>query len=142
MSFTLISGKTITDPRIPATAADCLPYKCGADASNTDALQWCSLWGQAGNLSCGDPSCAPWASCPAPAVATPAPAQVQPQLPILTPQNIVQPLPDVAAAVAPAPVAQDDSMWCQINGAIAENPMLAVLALAAAAVLLWPKGGR
>ena len=142
MSFTLISGKTITDPNTPATAADCLPYQCGADASNTDALQWCSIWGQSGVLSCGDPSCAPWASCQPGAVGAPAPAQVQPQLPVLTPQNIVQPLPDVAAAVAPVPVAEDSGLWCSLNGAIAENPMLAVLTLAAVAVLLWPKGAR
>lgn len=142
MSFTLISGKTISDPSIPATAADCLPYQCGADSSNTEALQWCSFWGQAGVLSCVNPSCAPWASCQPGAAGGPAPAQAAPQLPVLTPQNIVQPLPDVAAAVAPVPVADDSSLWCQINGAIAENPMLAVLTLAAMAVLLWPKGTR
>jgi hypothetical protein len=144
MSFTLISGKSITDPMsTPATAADCLPYRCGADSSNMDALQWCSFWGRSGVISCADPSCAPWSSCPAPAMGAPAPPQVQPQLPMLTPQNIVQPLPDVAAAVAPVPVDQDNGgLWCSLNGAIAQNPMLAVLSLAAVAVLLWPKGGR
>lgn len=149
MSFTLLSGKTITDMSTPATSADCLPYQCGADSGNTLALQWCALSGQAAAFPCSDVQCAPYAgllNCdpPAlPAIATAAPPTVQPELPVLTPANITQPLPDITAAVAPTPiVTPSDSLWCVLNGAIAENPMLAVLALAGVAVLLWPKGGR
>jgi hypothetical protein len=142
-SVTLLDGTVISDPmNTQASAAQCLPYKCGADPTNTPAREWCSFWGQSGSLSCVDPSCAPFpVTCPTPALGLPAPDQVQPNLPMLTPSNILQPLPDITAAVAPAPLA-DDSLWCSLNGAISDNPLLAVMILASAAVLLWPKGRR
>jgi hypothetical protein len=136
MSFTLITGQSITDPmNQPATAAECLPYQCGDDPTNTAAIQWCSFWGQSGNITCGNPA---QIVQPEPS----APPIIQPSLPVLTPANVTQPLPDITAAVAPNPIVPDESLWCAINSAIAENPLLAVLALAAAAVLLWPKGAR
>ena len=57
----------------------------------------------------------------------------------LTPQNIVQPLPDIVAVVAPLPIPQPVSIWCELNAAITNNPLLAVAALGGIAFLLWRK---
>lgn len=72
----------LVDPNTPATAADCLPFACGAQASNLNARLWCAFWGQARALSpCTDPSCAPFrpnyctpAASSAPVVTVAAPA--------------------------------------------------------------------
>jgi hypothetical protein len=152
---TLVSGKVISDPMTQSPSpGDCLPYQCGADSSNGGALQWCSMWGQAGAKPCYSPECAPAAqwlgNCIQPAVAAPTAAVVPttpaapapaPAIPVLTPQNIVQPLPDITAVVAPIPE-QSCSFWCDLNTAIAANPMIAVAVLAGAAFLLWPKAAR
>lgn len=150
---TLVSGKVISDPMSQSPApGDCLPYQCGADSSNGGALQWCSTWGQAGVKPCYSPECGPAAqylsNCIQPAQPPPTAAVIPtsapmpaPAIPVLTPQNIVQPLPDITAVVAPEPE-PTCSFWCDLNSAIAANPMIAVAILAGAAFLLWPKGAR
>lgn len=147
-AITLADGTMITDPlNTPATASDCLLYQCGGDPTNDLARQWCSYWGQVGAFACADAQCAPVLSqltnCPQPAIAANVPAPVLPDLPVLTPQNITQPLPDITSWTAPAPVSTPScSLWCVINQAIDDNPLLAVLALAGASFMLWPKGSR
>jgi hypothetical protein len=147
--ITLYDGTVIANPSTTmATAAQCLPYQCGKDSSNTAAIQWCSLSGQVGAKTCGDVECAPYCPPPAPvnapAPATPKPpVQAAPILPGLTPANVTQPLPDITATLAPTPVAtQSCSFWCDLNSMIAENPLVAVGILAGAAFLMWPKGAR
>lgn len=153
-SITLISGKVITNPASTAPAGnDCLPYNCGADSQNQAAIQWCSQWGHVGVYACSSPQCDPvrslLACAPAPA---PAPPPVPPPppsvlmspslaVPNLTPQNVVQPLPDITATVKPTPIPTAQcSLWCDLNAAIAANPLMAVLILAGGAFLLWPRG--
>jgi hypothetical protein len=78
----------LVDPSTPATAADCLPFVCGAQSSNTAAKFWCAYWGQAANYAgCLDPRCAPFrpsycvpsSGAPvAPAVSRPAAAAAAP----------------------------------------------------------------
>ena len=141
-SITLIDGSVIANPATtPPTGNQCLAYQCGADSSNIAALEWCSEWGQAGAFPCTDVQCQPVAqylNC-APPAAPAAPVQVAPVQ--LTPQNIVQPLPDITGTLAP-PAAPPPSIWCEVNAWIAANPWLAVGILAGGALLLWPKGGR
>lgn len=72
---------------------------------------------------------------PPPIVA--APPISLPPLPALTPQNIVQPFPNITAAIAPQPVAC--STWEQLNGWIAQNPIVAVVLLLAAGWIALPK---
>jgi len=55
----------------------------------------------------------------------------------LTPQNIVQPMPDIAAAVQPVQVVS--TPWCDLNAWVASNPAIAVLVLLGSAALLWRK---
>jgi hypothetical protein len=51
----------VVDPTVPATDADCLPFRCGAQTGNTNAHFWCAYWGRAGNFSgCTDPRCVPF----------------------------------------------------------------------------------
>lgn len=142
--ITLISGKVIANPSVQApTGNDCLPYQCGADSSNIAALMWCSSYGQAAAFPCSDSECDPVRSmlnCSGPATSAPAQAPIK-GIPALSPQNIVQPLPDVTATLAPVPECPH-SLWCNLNQAIAQNPIIAIAALAGAAFLLWPKGAR
>ena len=58
----------------------------------------------------------------------------------LTPENVAQPLPDITTALAPGPVAC--SQWAQLNGMITDNPIVAVVALSALFVFLYPKKKR
>ena len=61
----------LVDPNVAATAAQCLPFQCGAQPSNLAARMWCAFWGQASAKSaCTDPACAPYR----PSYCTPAPA--------------------------------------------------------------------
>jgi hypothetical protein len=145
----LLDGTFIANPMsTPATAAQCLPYQCGADPTNNAARAWCSFWGQVGAFACADEQCDPVRSlltewCPSPTLAAPAPVSANPTLPMLTPQNITQPLPDITAATAPTPVATPScSFWCVLNQAIDDNPLIAVAILAGGAALLWPRGKR
>jgi hypothetical protein len=144
-TITLYDGTVVNPATTKATAAQCLAYQCGIDSDNAAAIQWCAQSGQVGAFGCGDVECAPLLAlmnCAVPAVGGPAPPQAAPVLPVLTPQNITQPLPDITSAVAPVAVAQSCSLWCDLNGAIAANPLMAVLILAGGAFLLWPKGKR
>ena len=148
--FTLVSGRVISDPEnTPATREDCLPYMCGADNSNDAALFWCAYHGQHGALAgCVDPQCIDFRSlipyCQVRADAGMPSGPAPTNLPTLTPQNIVQPLPDITVTMRPEPVATlQDTMWCNLNNAINTYPLVAIGALAALAVILWPKkGGR
>lgn len=147
--FTTLTGRHVSDPGSEqATWEDCLPYMCGANPTESLPRMWCSFWGRSGARACVDNQCAPWRSMiPACSLPTPLPTPEQPRptppppIPTLTPQNIIQPLPDIAQPLEPVVLAVPDcSLWCVINGAIAENPALAVAALAGLALLLWPKG--
>jgi hypothetical protein len=146
--ISLVDGSIISDPMgTQATAAQCLPYQCGADPTNNAARAWCTYWGQVGAFACADVQCDPVRSllgpwCPSPALAAPAPQTANPSLPMLTPQNITQPLPDITAATAPTPVTTPScSFWCVLNQAIDDNPLIAAFVLAGGAMLLlWPKG--
>ena len=63
-----------------------------------------------------------------------------PGMPVLTPENIVQPLPQITQnAIPPVPVSGQCDWWSELNGAIAQNPGMAVLILAGATYLLWRK---
>ena len=146
--ITLIDGSIIQNPAgQPATAAQCLPYICGADASNADAILWCSESGHVGALTCNDPSCQPWVNqipgchiTESAVPGTPAAVAAPPMSPVsLTPQNIVQPLPNLTDAVAPLPMVSDCGPFDALNGMIAANPVVAVLALFGLAALLWRK---
>jgi hypothetical protein len=142
--ITLYDGTVIADPSTTvATAAQCLPYQCGKDSGNTAAIQWCSISGQVGAKTCGDIECAPYCPPPVAAAAATPPMQATPILPVLTPANVTQPLPDITATLAPTPVpTQSCSLWCDLNSMIASNPLVAVGILAGAAFLMWPKGAR
>jgi hypothetical protein len=153
---TLIDGTVISTPETTkATAAQCLPYQCGEDSSNTAALMWCAWWGQSGVKACTDPACAPYQqacvmkSSPPPAVtnaaAAPAVAKAIAQSPTpmpakLTPQNIVQALPDVTLALQPVQV-ESCSSWDAVNGWISDNAVLAGLLLAGVFVIAWRQSG-
>ena len=63
------------------------------------------------------------------AVSVPLPAMA-----ILTPQNIVQPLPSISDAVQPVPVSC--GWWSQLNGWIRDNPALALLGMFGVAVAI------
>ena len=141
-TITLVSGKFIDNPAMQApTDADCLPYRCGADPTNIHAIEWCSMWGKIGVLGCNSPECDPvrqyLTSCtppPVPGLPAPSPVVTIPPaaVPMLTPQNIVQPIPDIVATVAPVPeTVPACSLWCDVNRAIIDNPLIAIVALGA-----------
>lgn len=135
--ITLIDGTVIADPmNTPPTAMQCLPYQCGADSGNLAALQWCSFFGQAAVYPCSDANCDPVRALLV--CNEPGPS---PSIPQLTPQNIVQPIPDITAIVVPAPEPPCEcSFWCDLNQTISANPLAAVAVLLGAAWLLWPRG--
>ena len=148
MPFTLVDGTLITDPgSTPATADDCIPYQCGVAPSNMAARQWCSWYGHVGARVCMDPSCAPYrdqlqgCTLPLPPAASPPPPAIAPEnIPVLTPANIVQPLPNITATFRPAPVGVPScSFWCVLNGAISDHPYIALGAIAAIAALAWKR---
>ena len=139
MSMIALYDGTVVDSSSRATAAQCLPYQCGMDQTNLDALLWCAQSNEVAARTCVDPECAPYVDkmgCPA--VAAPPIQLTLPPLPVLTPANIVQPMPDLLAAVAPIPLSVPScSLWCDLNALIAQHPAMAVLILAGATALLW-----
>lgn len=142
--FTTITGRMVNDPGSEqATFADCLPYTCGANPEEMLPRQWCAWWGRSGARACVDPACQPWRNqipgcAPLPPLIPPQPVPVT--MPVLTPQNIVQPLPDITS-IAPMPLAENDcSLWCVLNGAITAHPVIAVAILVGVAFIVWPKG--
>ena len=156
----LIDGTVIQDPNSQApTDAECIPYRCGADASNLGARLWCAYYGRGGNQPCldvcdqysseGASTCAISIVAPEPASTAVANAHVSkavqaaapPGAPaVLTPQSIVQPLPDITAVFAPIPVS-NCSGWQSVNGWVQDNPLLAG-ALLFGAYLLAARGKR
>lgn len=104
-------------------------------------------WGQ--GLECCVADGGQWtgSACITPPVSTPAATpdapqvNIQPSTPVLTTSSIVQALPDITQANTPV-VLPNDSCWCKLNAWLNENPLLALLGLAAAAMLVLPKGGR
>jgi hypothetical protein len=144
-SFTLASGRMVNDPATDqATDADCLPYICGVDGPDP-VKQWCAFWGRSGaRAGCVDPNCADWRDmipyCSLPQV----PSAPAPVIPALTPENIVQPLPDITTVLQAQPVQPDCSGWDKLNGAIGANPGVAIAVLAgfALAVFVHHKKGR
>jgi hypothetical protein len=103
---------------------DCIPYQCGFDPLNMAARYACAAAGFPGVRSCLDPLCKPW--CPnasvEPAVARAATAIHYP--PVLTPQNLVRPVPAITEALRPIPVDTAEG-WCGLNRAISDHPVIA-----------------
>lgn len=128
-------------------AESCLAYQCGAGEMDEASLLACAQAGYSGVKSCGDPACAPY--CPnrvvAPLITAP-PLQVTPATPqaapaVLTPQSIVQPMPDITRTLQPVVIIEQQSCdwWQSLNGAINGNPGVATLVLAVTAFVLWRK---
>lgn len=150
----LHDGTVIADPaNTPATASQCAPYQCGLDKSNAAAIFWCGFWGQeafGGAQPCTSPACAPYISqIPGCSIIQPSPLTPNAPVPVpafppavLTPQNIAQPLPDITIANTPVSLPSSNSCLCALNAMIVNNPVIAVLALAAATALLATKGKR
>lgn len=61
----------------------------------------------------------------------------------LTPQNIVSPLPDIAASAnypyTATPPSSGGSTWCDLNSLIAQNPIIAGMVLLGVTAMLWRK---
>jgi hypothetical protein len=140
------------------TLEDCIPYQCGSDPGNLAMVYACSQAGFSGVRSCADPTCAPYcpdaqiqsAAAPAPkkSTGTPAISKVNRNAihqagvrPMLTPQNIVAPLPDITRALQPMPTPVHCSDWDQLNMSIANYPLIAAGILGLAFFVFW-KGGR
>jgi hypothetical protein len=151
----LLDGSIIADPaNTKATADQCNPFACGADPSNMATRYWCSYWDQVGSFFCTDPRCAPYRASipgctlpmvtPAPTFSNPTPAPLPPPpIPTLTNANITQPLPSITTSLRPLPPAEPDcSLWCVVNGAIDDHPVIALAVLLGIAAVMWPKKGR
>lgn len=80
-----------------------------------------------------------YTGCPAPQAAPVAPAPVLPPLPALTPDNILQPMPDITLATQAIPLPLECSVWSKVNHWIGENPVIAVVILAGVALVGWSK---
>lgn len=65
------------------------------------------------------------------------PAMMSAPLPVLTPDNIVQPFPNLSTQLATSPPSDNTSFWCSLNQWIADNPVLAAAILLASAAALW-----
>lgn len=82
------------DPNQAPTLADCIPFQCGAQPSNVNAMIWCSSYGMAQSRpSCTDSACAPFkpAWCPSgAAVSAPAPPPVSAPVSPAAPTQPVQ----------------------------------------------------
>lgn len=144
-SFTLANGRQVSDPAVDQPEGDdCLPYICGVYGEDAVHM-WCGFWGHSGaKAGCVDPDCAPWRNqisycglpqVPASTPYTPPPAP--PVIPALTPENIVQPLPDITTVLQPQPVQIECGTWDQINGIIAANPVVAGIVLAGFALAVF-----
>jgi hypothetical protein len=148
--ITLYDGTVISDPATTqATQAQCLPFECGVDPTNSDVRYWCGFWGQIQTPACEDPQCAPYrAQVPGCNVVASTPQIPNPPQPavapvMLTPQSIVQPMPNITQANAPVPLpVSDGSCWCQLNQWIDQNPILAGLILVGFGLAVLPRGGR
>ncbi len=151
-SFTLPNGRMVNDPAVDQpTEDDCLAYICGVDGPDP-AKEWCAFWGHSGaKPGCVSPECADWRGmipyCSLPQVpsSTPgAPPLSAPIIPALTPENIVQPLPDITTVLQAQPVQAECTAWDKLNGAIGANPGIAIAVLAglAIAVFVHHKKGR
>lgn len=128
------------------TFAGCLPYMCGADQGNESAIMACAIAGYSGVFGCTDPACAPYCpnqrlQIPATVSKIPAAAIVKSGPPILTPQNIVSPIPDITRVFAPVPLEIPCSPWAELNQSIMDNPVIAAGLLGLAFFVLW-KGKR
>lgn len=147
--------RTITDPgNTPATRADCVPFMCGVDQSNVGVRQWCSYWGQVGNLACIDGDCLPFVTqipnCQIP-VPTPITPKAQPAIvptavattpapqPPLTPPDLNQRLPSI---VNPGPVEVGPPPCESVSVWIARNQGLVLVGLGMLALAFWGKGGE
>ena len=144
-SFTIANGRQISDPAIDQPEGDdCLPYICGVNGEDA-VLMWCGFWGHSGaKPGCVSPECAAWRDqipyCGLPQVPASTPftnPPAPPLIPTLTPENIVQPLPDITTVLQPQPVQIECGAWAQINATIAANPLLAGLVLAGFAVAVF-----
>lgn len=120
----------------------CAPYK---------SQMLTAGWGQ--GLECCVAEGGTWSNsapyCTFPAVSVPVGAPPEaPQVnipagtPVLTPANIVQPLPDITQANQPVIISTESgSCWCSLNQMINDNPVISLAILAAVAVLVIPKKG-
>ena len=116
-------------PVINLSANACIgPY---GDTVGRNALPECDTLTGATHFQYALPTAVPPALNPI----TQPPAQNIPGLPKLTPYDVVQPYPDITRALTPVPVSQC-SLWCDLNGAIAANPLVALLVLGGFVMLL------
>ena len=149
------TGKFYDSLGYEVTRARCIPLMCGVPSSPPDLALMCSEMGAVGNLSCGDPSCTPYAVelaaakvCPqvASIVAGPLPSQTittadltnptKPSAPLTT-ANIMTPLPSITASYHPVPApVPDTNPWCQINQAILDHPVIALALLAGVTAMM------
>jgi hypothetical protein len=130
----------------------CQQVQCGC-LSQTDIgaanLYDCTVTYGAGVLNPTMPPCPD--VCPPPKSSQPTISQLLPQalqtpvqsppvrlpgLPVLTAQSIVQPLPDIARSLTPMAQPPPCSFWCDLNGAIQDNPVIAVGVLIGAFLLI------
>ena len=144
------------------TAEYCLPFSCFADGGNNAAAR--ALCADAGMLSakgCVDSECAPYRSdmppgvcpcnllasgCPtspsAPAASIPQPI---PPIPVVKTTTVATPLPSLTDNTQPVIIPQQVpscSLWCVINGAIDDHPLIAIAVLVGAAYLVCRNGKR
>jgi hypothetical protein len=131
---------------------ECVPFMCGAPGSLAQK-EACSNAGYAGVFGCSEPPCVSSGNgCPAPSIpASSVPRVTQAQIGTtskfpsgkithLTPQTLVQPLPNITSSLAPAPVSSNCTPWDELNQAISDHPVIAIAALAGLYLLL--KGRR
>jgi hypothetical protein len=121
----------------------CAPYKSQMIAAGWgQGLECCVAAG--GRWSNTPPYCTyPPLSIPLGAPPDAPQVNIPASTPVLTPANIVQPLPDITQANAPVIVTgQDSSCWCSLNQMINDNPVIALAVLAGVAMLILPKGAR
>ena len=120
-----LGGRFCSDPV-------CQPYK-------DEILK--SGWGQ--GLECCVQAGGTWNGTSCAFTNPPIPIPVQATPPVLTPANIVQPLPDITQANTHVAVTESNkSCLCSLNDMINKNPLMAIAALAAATFVLLPKGAR
>lgn len=122
------------------TLQDCIPYQCGFDPMNQAARYACSVAGFTGVRSCLDPLCQPW--CPNPKIAPQVKTLAQKFYypPVLTPQNLVRPVPSITEALMPIDT-RPRGGWCGLNESISNHPLIAGAVLVGAFVLVV-KGRR
>lgn len=125
---------------------DCLKVQCGCISQQQigpENLYQCTLLygsGVKNPLVAPCPSVCPPSVLP-PTLSVPTASNqpipvVSPAAPPLSAADVAPPLPDIARTLAPIPKAAPCSLWCDLNGAIRDNPVTAILILLGVAMLI------